>query len=346
MDKIRVGIVGLGANTRLRHVPGLLRCDEVTIPGVCNRYPESTSRVAREFEITNTYDSWQSLVADESIDAVVIGTWPYLHCPITVASLTAGKHVLTEARMAMNAVEARKMLGASRANPELTAQIVPSPLGLWGHATVRELIDNDLGKIHEIVVLGINDSLADGAQPFHWRQSAEFSGLNTLALGIIHETLMRWVSLPVSVFALTNIIHPSRTDASGASQTVTTPDIAHILARLECGAQVIYHLSGTARFGCGLQIHMYGSRGTLKYEFTPTERIWFGRDSDEALREITVSPEMAGRWRVEEEFINSIRGLEEVKFTDFLTGTRYMEFTQAVADSASENQPIRVAAVS
>ena len=56
------------------------------------------------------YDSWEELLEDESLDAVCIGTWPYMHRTLTTAALAAGKHVLCEARMAMSASEAHEML--------------------------------------------------------------------------------------------------------------------------------------------------------------------------------------------------------------------------------------------
>ena len=56
--------------------------------------------VADQFNIPTVYDSWQELLEDESINAVCIGTWPYMHRTLTIAALEAGKHVLTEARMA------------------------------------------------------------------------------------------------------------------------------------------------------------------------------------------------------------------------------------------------------
>src|SRR6202041_383157 len=103
---------------------------------------------------------WQDLVADSDIDAVVIGTWPYLHCPITLAALAAGKHVLTEARMSMNAAEAHRMLAAARRSPQLVAQIVPSPYGLKGHAVMRELIDGGyLGELREVQVTHLANAL-------------------------------------------------------------------------------------------------------------------------------------------------------------------------------------------
>src|SRR5437762_14198764 len=97
---LRIGLIGAGANTRLRHIPGLRAVADVEIVAVCNRRPESTAAAAAEFGIPRTFERWQDLVADPAIDAIVIGTWPYLHGEITLAALDAGKHVLTEARMA------------------------------------------------------------------------------------------------------------------------------------------------------------------------------------------------------------------------------------------------------
>src|SRR3954466_15162051 len=137
---VRGGLVGAGPNTRLRHIPGLRAVPGVEIVAVCNRRPESTAAAAHEFGIPRTFENWQDLVADPAIDAVVIGTWPYLHSPITLAALTAGKHVLTEARMCLNADEARAMLAAARGKPKLVTQIVPSPFGLEGDTVFRELL--------------------------------------------------------------------------------------------------------------------------------------------------------------------------------------------------------------
>src|SRR6266550_7810110 len=124
---LRIGLIGAGANTRSRHIPGLKAIEDVQIVAVCNRRPGSTAAAAREFGIAKTYEHWQDLVADPDIDAVVIGTWPYLHCPITLAALEAGKHVLTEARLSMDAAEAYQMHEAAQRHERLVAQVVPSP---------------------------------------------------------------------------------------------------------------------------------------------------------------------------------------------------------------------------
>src|SRR5436305_252545 len=110
---IRIGLIGAGANTRSRHIPGLRAIPGVELTAVCNRRPESTAAASKEFGIPKTFEKWQDLVADPDVDAIMVGTWPYLHCPIVLACIEAGKHVLTEARMSMNAAEARVMLDAA-----------------------------------------------------------------------------------------------------------------------------------------------------------------------------------------------------------------------------------------
>lgn len=344
MDTIRVGIVGLGANCRLRHVPGLRAAAGVEIAAVCNRRAESTERAAEEFGIPKTFARWEDLVADSEVDAVVIGTWPYLHARVTIAALEAGKHVLCEARMAMNAEEARQMLDASRRRPELAAQIVPSPLGLRAGGVIRELLaDGYLGELREVVVLGSSDAAADPRTPIHWRQVAEYSGRNALALGILHETLIRWVPDPVRVTAATRVYVPRRADPeTGEPREVGTPDSVHVLTELPGGARGIYHLSAAIRHGPGMQIHLYGSEGTLKYLLAPEDRLLGARRGEEAMTEIDVPAEKAGRWRVEEEFVAAIRGQGEVELTDFATGVRYMEFTEAVHRSGTEGRAVEL----
>src|SRR5580658_3040618 len=108
--EIRIGIVGAGQITRTRHFPGFRAISGVRIVAVCNRRRETARRVAHEFDIPKVHGNWEDLVADPAVDAVVIGAWPYMHCPVTLAAFDAGKHVLTQARMALNAREAQRML--------------------------------------------------------------------------------------------------------------------------------------------------------------------------------------------------------------------------------------------
>jgi len=341
-SNIRIGIIGAGNNTRTRHIPGFRAIPGVEIAGVVNSSPESTARVARELGIPKTYPDWNALVADPAIDAVCIGTWPNLHCEVTVAALSAGKHVLTEARMARNLAEAQVMLAAARARPELIAQIVPSPFALAYDRYVRHLMETEyFGPIREAVIIGADNMFWDYTKPLHWRQDAEISGLNTLALGIMHESARRWLPPVERLYAQTQSFEPTRPHPTRKGQLpVTVPDSVQVVARLKGGGRAIYHLSGVTLFGPGKQIHLYGRNGTLRYIDGPQEKLLVGRVGDADLREIDVPDEFRGGWRVEAEFIGAIRGEEPIRYNDFATGVEYMEFTEAVARSAASDLPV------
>jgi predicted dehydrogenase len=345
---LRVGLIGAGANTRTRHIPGLRAIEGVEIVGVCNRRPESTRAVAGEFHIPRTYAHWEEVIADPDVHAVVIGTWPYLHCPITLAALKAGKHVLTEARLSLNVAEAQRMVSEARKHPHLVTQVVPSPYGLKGHDVMRELIrDGFLGDLREVRVLSLNAALADAAAPLSWRQDAALSGYNMLTLGIVHETLLRWVPPPVRVLAQVHAFVPARIDPqSGVRRQVGTPDSVQVLTAMENGARATYHLSGVTPFGQAMVIELYGSDGVLHYDLL-TDRIRGASRrrgqsplTAEQLPEIPIPRDRERAWRVEADFVDAIRAGKPVQLTDFATGLAYMQFTEAVARSAETEQVI------
>jgi predicted dehydrogenase len=350
-SRLRIGLIGAGANTRSRHIPGLRALPDVELVAVCNRRPATTTAAAREFGISRTYEHWQDLVAAPDIDAIVIGTWPYLHCPITLAALEAGKHVLTEARMSLTAAEAHRMLAAARRHPQLVTQIVPSPYGLKGHDVMKELLDSGyLGQLREVQVFSLTDSLADVAAPLSWRQDASLSGYNMLTLGILQETLLRWVPPPVRVLAQVHAFIPTRTDPeSGVHRAVGTPDSVQVLAVLENGARAVYQLSGVMPFNQGAGIRLYGSEGILYYDLA-NDRIYGANRAKlasskqgqhaEGIEEIPIPREKARDWRVEADFVDAIRRQKPIQLTDFASGVTYMEFTEAVARSAEHGEAV------
>lgn len=343
LDKtVRIGIIGAGANTRSRHIPGFRAIPGVEIVGVVNRTAASSAKAAAEFGIPKTYSSWQALVEDPHVDAICIGTWPDMHCEITCAALNLGKHVLTEARMARSAAEAHQMQAAALANPGIAAQIVPSPFGLVQDRFMRKLLDQSyIGNLREAVVLGADSTFWDYTEHLHWRQDARISGFNVLTLGILHETVSRWIPATTRVFAQTSLFERQRPlpDSQGLVD-VTVPDSVQIVTQIEGGARGVYHFSGITLFGPGKQIHLYGDRGTIKYIIAPQEQLFVGRAGDTDLRQVEIPEDQRGGWRVEAEFIAAVRGIDRVHYTDFAAGVRYMEFTEAVARSSALNLPV------
>jgi predicted dehydrogenase len=336
---IRVGIIGAGDNTRKKHIPGLKAMPGVEIISVCNRTLESSRRVAEEFGIPTIYENWWELADAGDTDAIMIGTWPYMHERMTVRALNAGKHVMCEARMARNLAEAQAMLAASRANPQLVAQIVPSPLSLGVDKTIQRLLAE--GYIGEPLVIEIRagSTFSNPDAPMHWRQDYDLSGLNIMTMGIWYEALMRWVGEASEVTALGKVFTKMRKAENGVLKPVRVPEHIDVLANMACGAQLRLTISSVTGLAGPDAATIYGSKGTLR--FTGGQLLGAQQD-DDSLQPIATPPGEAGSWRVEEEFVNAIRGKEIITHTDFETGVKYMAFTEAVSRSMAERRAVPV----
>src|SRR5437660_10161257 len=230
---LRVGFVGAGNNTRRRHIPWFQKQPDVDLVAVANRTKESGERVVKEFGVARVYADWRDLVRARDVDAVCVGTWPDMHCEITLAALEHGKHVLCEARMAMNAAEGRSMLYAARRARHLVAQLVPAPHTLEVDATLQALVaEGYVGEVLAVELQATQGRFVDPDEPMHWRHDASLSGLNTLNMGIWYEAMMRWLGPARRVMATTKIAVPRRRDAGGVWREVTVPDHVDILATL------------------------------------------------------------------------------------------------------------------
>jgi len=342
-DTLRVGIIGAGANTRSKHIPGLRTQNSVEIVGVANRSEESSKKAAKELDIPKAYADWTAIVADPNIDAVCIGTWPYMHAQMTIAALDAGKHVLCEARMAMNAREAHAMLAASRRNPHLIAQIVPAPGTLAVDRTIMDTIaDGAIGNVTAVDVRVLAGDYPNPGSPYHWRQNRDYSGNNVMSLGIWYEQMMRWVGHAASVFAVGQVVVPHRKDASGTRIGIAVPDHIDVVGKLQAGGQ--YRLAVSSVVGHApskSEAYIFGDKGTIAF-VVPNEgemTLQIGKKGG-TMGPLAIDPKKRGAWRVEEEFVNAVRGREPVTHTDFVTGTKYMEWTDGVAMSMREHRAI------
>jgi len=336
-DTIRVGVIGAGGNTTSRHIPGLQAIEGVEIVGVCNRSQESSQRVADQFGIPKTYGGWQEAIADTDTNAIVIGTWPYMHCRATIAALEADKHVMCEARMAMNAREAHKMREVSRQKTHLIAQIVPSPMTLRVDKTIQRLIAE--GYIGDVLAVEARagGAFLDSEAPLQWRQDFDLSGLNIMSMGIWYEALIRWVGEATSIMAMGKTFIKMRPDADGVMRSVRIPEHIDVVGDLECGAQLHIQVSNVAGLAGAPEVYVFGSNGTLRFS---GNRLYGGQKDHTELTEIDIPDSEAGEWRVEEEFVNAIRGEEVITHTDFETGVKYMEFTEAVTLSMQSGKAI------
>jgi predicted dehydrogenase len=339
MKKIRIGFIGIGGIARQRHIPGLQKIEGVEFVAVANRTRESGQRAADEFNIPNVCDTWQELVARDDLDAIVIGTWPYLHCPASIAALESGKHVFCQARMAMNYAEAREMYACAKERGRV-AMLCPVPFGLSVDATIARLLrEGYLGDLRLVRVMSLSDAYLNPETPLNWRKDHRLSGLNALTLGMYIEVVHRWFGWTRSVSARTHIFVAERQDSEGRRVKVQIPDQFLFSTEMELGTPVQYVISGVSIEKADA-IDIHGSRATLHYDVGAD--VLSGAKAGEQFHPIPIRPDEqydVGNWRVEADFINAIRKGTPYH-PDFEDGLRYMQVIQGLYGSAAQGRVI------
>jgi predicted dehydrogenase len=110
-DKVRWGILGAAKIARLKVVPAMQQSAICEIAAIASRDRNRAQAAAESLGIPKFYGSYEELIADPDIDAIYNPLPNHLHLPWTTLAAEAGKHVLCEKPIGMNASEARAMIG-------------------------------------------------------------------------------------------------------------------------------------------------------------------------------------------------------------------------------------------
>lgn len=148
MKKLGIGIIGSGAIAQSCHMPGYLSMPEkCEIIAVADANPENAQTAAKKFGVTHVFNDYHDLINMKEIDAVSIATPNALHKQPTIDALNAGKHVLCEKPMAMNAQECQEMIDAEKKSGKVL-QIALQ----WRFSGVAQFMKQyiDSGKMGEI----------------------------------------------------------------------------------------------------------------------------------------------------------------------------------------------------
>lgn len=149
-----IGLVGGGMWGRV-HLDGVrdLGAERCRARWICSRTPENVRELQSEYAIPNGTSDLAEMLADDELDAVIVSTPPFLHAEQAIAVLEAGKHLLLEKPMATTHADARRIVDAAAAHPELVTleascrftTITPK------YAFVKELIDSGrIGRVYHV----------------------------------------------------------------------------------------------------------------------------------------------------------------------------------------------------
>lgn len=151
MATLRVGVIGIGVIATTKHIPALVKRDDVEIIALCDIEKEKAEKANEEFKLgAKIYTDYKDLCADENIDVVHVCTPNPLHCPITLDALNHGKHVHCEKPLACTYADAEKMVEtAKKVGRKLTSGLQwrynPAPMEM------KRMIQNgELGDVYYV----------------------------------------------------------------------------------------------------------------------------------------------------------------------------------------------------
>jgi len=153
VDKVRVGVIGTGVIAG-HHVSGYQHSGKAEVVAAADINPEALSRFCDKFGVERRFADYRGLLALEDVDAVSVCLPVFLHGPVSVEALRAGKHVLCEKPMACNVAEAEQMVATAR-ETGLKLQIHYRYRFTKNAREARRIIERgDLGKVYFARVIG------------------------------------------------------------------------------------------------------------------------------------------------------------------------------------------------
>jgi predicted dehydrogenase len=107
--KVSWGVLGAAKIGLKKVIPAMQRAESCQVIAIASREIEKARRAAAELDIAKTYGTYEELLADPEIEAVYNPLPNHLHVPWTIKAAEAGKHVLCEKPLGLNADEVRKL---------------------------------------------------------------------------------------------------------------------------------------------------------------------------------------------------------------------------------------------
>lgn len=290
-DSVGVGIIGTGF-ARTTQLPAWAACEGARVVAVASGRRENAEAAAREFRIPFVASGWREVVARADVDLVSIVTPPLTHAEMAEAALAAGKAVLCEKPMAMNAEESGRMSEAARAAGAL-ALIDHELRFLPARRRMRELIlGGELGRVLHAKFLFRADSRAVAERPWSWWSDERAGGGALGAIGSHAVDALHWLlGTRVSHVSATLAAHVAerRDPESGAARRVTADDEASLLVNFEDGgaaerATGVVSISLAEAGAHEHTVEVFGTEGSLKVD--GAGRLWGARVGEGAWRRV------------------------------------------------------------
>ncbi len=348
MDPVRLGLIGMGliGTPHARTLQKVEECDLVAVADIDEKYREPAEKLGANF-----YRDYQEMITKENLQGVIIATPNHLHAPMGIACAERGLHLLVEKPIALDLVEADRLVDAARRN---NVRI------LVGHQRrfnalvekAREVVRG--GELGKLVGATITWVLLKPPQyfegPFAWRKS---KGGGPILINLIHEIdNLRYICGEIDeVFAVT----------SNKVRNFPVEDTAGVAFRFENGAVGSIFVSDCApslsayegttgenpliHHDFGNCYHFFGAKASLLF---PQMKKLFYSDPTELGWHYPITGQGIKVAQIEDPYVKEFRhfarvvGGEEPSRISGEDARRTLEVTLAIQRSGETRQPVRL----
>ena len=247
---LRWGVLSTAAIGLKKVIPAMQRGEHTEVTAIASRDLGNARRAASALNIPKAYGSYEELLRDPEIDAIYNPLPNHLHVPWTAKAAQAGKHVLCEKPIAMNAAEARTLIAVrDSAGVKIGEAFMIRSYPQW--LRLRELLDQ--GHIGELrAVTGFFSYF--NVDPANIRNLVEIGGGALMDIGcyLVHASRFAFKRQPLRVMAAMDRDPVMRTDRL----TSGLLDFAGGHAIFTCSTQLVPYQ----------RIHFLGTRGRIEIE--------------------------------------------------------------------------------
>ncbi len=284
-ETINIGIVGTQFMGRA-HSNAWMDVDKFydlparpVMKAACDNVAENLDPFCKCFGWESQETDWEKLIVRDDIDVIDICTSNNTHMPIAVAAAEAGKHIICEKPVAVNAAEAKAMLDAAKA-AGVKHMVAFNYRRVPAIALARQMIDEGkIGKVFHFNAVYYQDWLVDPDFPYVWRHDKKVAGSGAHGDMNAHVVdLARFLVGEIeSVCGAEEVFIKERKLPNGSGKaTVTADDALFSLAKFSDGALGSFMAT---RFASGrknyLRFELFGSEGSLLFNLERLNEIQY-----------------------------------------------------------------------
>jgi len=343
MSTLNFAIIGTGGITLQNHLPGLALCKDVKVTALCDANPATLETARQQTGAPIATTNWEDIIKRDDIHGIIIATPNVFHPPVAIAAARAGKHILCEKPLALNAADAAQMAAeADKANVRhmtaFTYRFVPAMRYL--HHLIGK---GDLGTPYHYRSCRLQDW---GTRNVGWRQQKRMAGTGEIGdmlshrIDFAHHLIGPMKRLVANLMTMTPIRGGAPND---------TDDFVSILSEFRCGASGVLESSKLASgvnesWRSPDRVELNGSEASFSFTTGTWNELQYGKVGGPGLKTITIpkeffvmpgsprdpgvgDPLISFRYDQAVEFVNAIREQRQcsVSFHDGAVAQKVMD---------------------